>query len=178
MSSQWRATPAPAGGRPDDATALRVATATLPEPLPSAELHALAATLGTDVPFFLADGPQLGTGDGTELAPLDVPQDFWILLVLPHDAAKHSTASVYTDFDARDGAAGLGQPPAALHDALAQLRRPRDLAALPANDLASSPLTGELRTLGAFRADVSGAGPAVYGLFPPKPASQAALRAR
>ena len=40
-----------------------------------------------------------------------------------------------------------------------------DLAALPPNDLASSPLARELRDAGAFRADVSGAGPAVYGLF-------------
>ena len=49
--------------------------------------------------------------------------------------------------------------------ALAAVKRPRDLAALPPNDLASSPLAAELRRLGAFRADVSGAGPAVYGLF-------------
>ena len=45
------------------------------------------------------------------------------------------------------------------------MRRPRDLAALPPNDLASSPLADELRDLGAFRADVTGAGPTVYGLF-------------
>ena len=93
------------------------------------------------------------------------------------DAAKHSTAAVYADFDARDGAAGFDERCAALHGALAQLRRPRNLAALPANDLASSPLTSELRTLGAFRADVSGAGPAVYGLFHHKPDAQAAERA-
>ncbi len=37
--------------------------------------------------------------------------------------------------------------------------------ALPANDLASSRFAVELADLGAFRADVSGAGPAVYGLF-------------
>jgi 4-diphosphocytidyl-2C-methyl-D-erythritol kinase len=52
-----------------------------------------------------------------------------------------------------------------LQSALAAVRRPRDLAALPPNDLASSPLAAELLRLGAFRADVSGAGPAVYGLF-------------
>jgi 4-diphosphocytidyl-2-C-methyl-D-erythritol kinase len=153
------------GGSSDAATALRLANATLAEPLSAAELHALAARLGADVPFFLAEGPQLGTGDGTELAPADVPQDFWILLLLPHDAAKPSTASVYTAFDARDGAAGFDERRAALHDALAQLRRPRDLAALPPNDLVSSPLADELHALGAFRADVSGAGPTVYGLF-------------
>ena len=52
-----------------------------------------------------------------------------------------------------------------LRAALAAVRRPRDLAALPPNDLASSPLAAELLAQGAFRADVSGAGPAVYGLF-------------
>ena len=40
-----------------------------------------------------------------------------------------------------------------------------DLASLPPNDLAGSPSAGELVELGAFRADVSGAGPCVYGLF-------------
>jgi shikimate kinase len=48
---------------------------------------------------------------------------------------------------------------------VARAARPRDLAALPPNDLASSPFAERLRELGAFRADVSGAGPAVYGLF-------------
>ena len=40
-----------------------------------------------------------------------------------------------------------------------------DLAHLPPNDLASSSLAAELLELGAFRADVTGAGPVVYGLF-------------
>jgi shikimate kinase len=45
---------------------------------------------------------------------------------------------------------------------------------LPPNDLASSPLADELRQLGAFRADVSGAGPAVYGLFSEEERAEAA----
>jgi 4-diphosphocytidyl-2C-methyl-D-erythritol kinase len=57
------------------------------------------------------------------------------------------------------------------------VRRPRDLAVLPSNDLAASPLADELRGLGAFRADVTGAGPAVYGLFHHKRTAQAAKRA-
>ena len=57
------------------------------------------------------------------------------------------------------------------------MRRPRDLAALPPNDLASSPLAGELLRLGAFRADVSGAGPTVYGLFHHRRHAEAARRA-
>ena len=49
--------------------------------------------------------------------------------------------------------------------ALASAMDAPDLARLPANDLTSSPLAGELLDLGAFRADVTGAGPCVYGLF-------------
>ena len=52
---------------------------------------------------------------------------------------------------------------------LAELREPEDLARLPRNDLASSPLADELRGAGAFRADVTGAGPVVYGLFATSP---------
>jgi 4-diphosphocytidyl-2-C-methyl-D-erythritol kinase len=165
------------GGSSDAATALRLANETLPEPLSPGELHELAATLGADVPFFLVDGPQLGTGDGTTLEPVDLPQDFWIVVVVPKAAQKPSTASVYADFDARDGAVGWEERRAELLAALAAVRRPRDLAALPPNDLASSPLTGELRGLGAFHADVSGAGLAVYGLFHHRAPAEAAKRA-
>jgi 4-diphosphocytidyl-2-C-methyl-D-erythritol kinase len=164
------------GGSSDAATALRLANGTLPEPLPGAELHAVAARVGADVPFFLVDGPQLGAGDGTELTPLDLPQDYWVVLLLPRDAVKASTASVYASFDARDGAAGWEGRRHALLDALEVVRRPRDLAGLPPNDLASSPLADELLAVGAFRADVSGAGPVVYGLFHHRHAAEAASR--
>ena len=45
-------------------------------------LHELAARLGSDVPFFLTSGPQLATGTGTDLEALDLPQDYWVVLVL------------------------------------------------------------------------------------------------
>jgi 4-diphosphocytidyl-2-C-methyl-D-erythritol kinase len=161
------------GGSSDAAAALRLANATLDLPLPRERLHVLAASLGTDVPFFLADGPQLGEGDGSRLTPLALPQEFTVLLVLEDGAAKASTASVYDAFDHRDGANGYRERRAQLLEALAD----GDLAALPPNDLASSPLADELRSFGAFRADVSGAGPAVYALFDdPKAASAAAER--
>jgi 4-diphosphocytidyl-2-C-methyl-D-erythritol kinase len=151
------------GGSSDAATALRLANATAG--LDDDALHALAARLGADVPFFLREGPQLGSGDGTTLEPIDLPQDFWIVLVLPTGARKESTAAVYGAFDARGGANGWDERAAAFREALAELRRPRDLSALPPNDLARSPLVDELRARGAFHADVSGAGPTVYGLF-------------
>ena len=153
------------GGSSDAATALRLANATLPEPLPDERLHRLAAGLGADVPFFLTNGPQLGTGTGAALEPLDLPQDYWVVLLQPHDAQKASTGDVYAAFDRRSGADGFETRRAELVRALAEIRRPRDLAALPSNDLASSPHAETLLGLGAFRADVSGAGPTVYGLF-------------
>jgi 4-diphosphocytidyl-2-C-methyl-D-erythritol kinase len=147
------------GGSSDAAAALAVANETVG--LPADRLHELAAGLGADVPFFLAEGPQLGEGDGSRLTPLDLPQAYTVVLALPHGEEKASTASVYSAFDDRDGAAGYEQRRAQLLAALDA----GDLAALPPNDLARSPLADELRGLGAFRADVSGAGPAVYGLF-------------
>jgi 4-diphosphocytidyl-2-C-methyl-D-erythritol kinase len=185
VEPRWRATIAKripvaaglGGGSSDAATALRLANETLDDPLPPDELRSLAAKLGADVPFFLADGPQLGRGDGSELDVVDLPQDYWIVVALPLGATKESTAAVYRRFDDREGADGWEARNATLKKALTAVKRPRDLAALPPNDLASSPLTAELVRLGAFRADVSGAGPAVYGLFHHRRHAAAARRA-
>jgi 4-diphosphocytidyl-2-C-methyl-D-erythritol kinase len=150
------------GGSSDAATALRLANVTLPDPLPDGELHTLARAVGADVPFFLARGPQLGTGDGSILSPLELPQDYGVLLLLPHDAAKESTGAVYAGFS---GADGFDERREHVLDVLAHAQAASDLARLPPNDLASSPLVLPLTYAGAFRADVSGAGPTVYGLF-------------
>ena len=139
IEPHWRATitkrtPVAAGlggGSSDAATALRLANESLERPLPAEELRALAASIGSDVPFFLVDGPQLARGDGSELTPLDLPQDYWVVLLLPNGATKESTAAVYRAFAERNGSAGSGERFAALEAALAAVRRPRDLAALP-----------------------------------------------
>jgi 4-diphosphocytidyl-2-C-methyl-D-erythritol kinase len=153
------------GGSSDAATALRLANELRDVPLGDDELHTTARELGADVPYFLADGPQLGSGDGTELSALELPQDYWIVLLLPKGAQKSSTGEVFAAFDARRGHEGFDERRRQLLAALEAVRRPRDLAGLPPNDLATSPLAAELLQLGAFRADVTGAGPSVYGLF-------------
>jgi len=162
------------GGSSDAAAALRLANGVLDAPLPAATLARLAAALGADVPFFLHERAQLATGDGTTLAPLTLPRDYVVLLVLPDGAAKRSTRDVYAAFDARGGETGYQGRREALADALARVGTAADLASLPANDLASSPVAGELCRAGAFRADVTGAGPVVYGLFADRPAAERA----
>jgi 4-diphosphocytidyl-2-C-methyl-D-erythritol kinase len=153
------------GGSSDAASALLLANGVLPQPLDAASLHVLAAQLGADVPFFLSPGPALGSGVGDELEAVELPQDFYVVLLLPDGERKRSTADVYAAFDARGGENGYAERRRALLDALRGVRRPRDLAELPPNDLAASPHTERLLEHGAFRADVSGAGPMVYGLF-------------
>jgi 4-diphosphocytidyl-2-C-methyl-D-erythritol kinase len=153
------------GGSSDAAAALMLANGLSSEPFSTDELAALAATIGADVPFFLTRGTQLATGYGTELSSLVLPEDYVVLLALPRDGHKVSTAEVYLAFDERGGADRYEERREQLSEALARLQGPQGLAALPRNDLASSPLADQLEHLGAFRADVSGAGPAVYGLF-------------
>ena len=80
-----------------------------------------------------------------------------------------STAAVYARFDRE---AGFEKRCSYLREMLTA----GDLAALPPNDLASSPLAAQLADLGAFRADVTGAGPAVYGLFRNPDAAEDAAR--
>jgi 4-diphosphocytidyl-2-C-methyl-D-erythritol kinase len=149
----------------------------LDQPLPASMLHRVAASLGADVPFFLRNGAQLATADGTALQPIALPRNYTVVLALEHGAVKRSTGEVYGAFDRRHGEHGFDERREALAQAVRATTTLADLARLPANDLASSPLADELRTLGAFRADVTGAGPVVYGLFESDDGASAAARA-
>lgn len=157
------------GGSADAGVVLAAANEGLRAPLPPERLREVATGLGADVPFFLTRGPQLAVDAGETLAALHLPQDYAVVLALAHGAEKPSTAEVYRRFDELGGGPGLAERRDALLRVLATAREPRDLAGLPPNDLAPAsgpaPLVGELRAAGAFRADVSGAGPAAYGLF-------------
>ncbi len=162
------------GGSSDAAAALRLANELSGDPLGAEELHGVAASVGADVPFFLADGAQLATGDGSELAPVDIPHDVPVVVVLPRGQSKQSTADVYARFDERRGAIGFDDRRETMLAAVQRVATARDLAALLGNDLAASSVTAELVRRGAFRADVSGAGPAVYGLFDDQSAAERA----
>jgi 4-diphosphocytidyl-2-C-methyl-D-erythritol kinase len=157
------------GGSADAAAALVLANPLLDQPLSVDRLAELAAGIGADVPFFLAPGPKLAEGAGERLTVLELPQDFWIVVALPRRATKTSTADVYARFAAGNGTVGFEERRAALTEVLTVVRRPRDFAAFPPNDLAEAAgrprIVDDLVGGGAFRADVSGAGPAIYGLF-------------
>ena len=69
------------GGSSDCATTLAVLNRLWDLALPAKRLAALALTLGADVPFFLFGRNAFGEGIGEELAPLDLPQAWYTVLI-------------------------------------------------------------------------------------------------
>ncbi|BDZ55821.1 4-(cytidine 5'-diphospho)-2-C-methyl-D-erythritol kinase [Agromyces marinus] len=171
------------GGSADAAATLVACDALWGTALPKEELHALAASLGADVPFALTGGTAIGTGRGDRLSPALATGSFhWVLVVADHGL---STPAVYGELDHRreaglepdwrDGRhgvrAGLDSPTvdAAVLQAL-RAGDPRQLAPALHNDLQSASLAldpgladvlalGEQQ--GALAGLVSGSGPTV-----------------
>jgi 4-diphosphocytidyl-2-C-methyl-D-erythritol kinase len=87
------------GGGSSDAAAVLLALPVLAgRPLPLPVLTKLAASLGSDVPFFLLGGTAVGLDRGTELYPLPERPAAYGLVVAP--GIHVSTAEAYRDLDA------------------------------------------------------------------------------
>lgn len=135
--------------------------------LPPAQLLALAAGLGSDVPFCLVGGTARVQGRGERVTPLPPLADCLLVAAMP--ATGSSTPAGFARYDA------LGSP---LHpDVDAAVRAlaegPARLAPLCANALQAACATAEtedilqtLRAHGAAAALLTGTGAVTYGLFP------------
>ena len=159
-----------AGGSADAAAVLVAMNALWELGVPRRDLHALAAQLGSDVPFALHGGTALGTGRGEQLATVLSRNTFhW---VLAFSNGSLSTPRVFAEIDRLRSDSEREQPPR-LDDPeplLAALASgdPRQLAPLLGNDLQLAALSldgGLRRTLrsgveaGALAGIVSGSGP-------------------
>ncbi len=82
------------GGSSDAATTLIVLNRLWRAGLERADLQALAAQLGADVPFFVFGENALGEGIGERLAALQLPDAWYVVLVPP---VALSTAEVFSD---------------------------------------------------------------------------------
>jgi len=156
-----------AGGSADAAATLVACDALWGTALPRDELHDLAASLGSDVPFSLAGGTALGTGRGELLTPVLAPRRrHWVIAVADGGLP---TPDVYGELDRlrHRGAVPAAGP---AEELLAALRddNPAVLGAVLANDLQPAALSLRprlRRTLaagldeGALGALVSGSGP-------------------
>ena len=162
------------GGSADAAAALVACNLLWGTGLDAAELRALAAGLGADVPFALEGGAAVGLGIGDLLTP--VPAEIPLHWVLLAAGSGLSTPAVYGRLDALRaeaeavGAARASEPDAACPRVLQALRtgNAAALAGVISNDLQSAALSlaPELeqlldrgRALGALAGIVSGSGP-------------------
>ena len=156
-----------AGGSADAAGALVACDALWRLATPREDLLALAAELGSDVPFALHGGTAIGTGRGDRLTTVLTRGTFWWVLAI----AEHglSTPAVYAECDRLRG--GRRTPAPYVSDMLMQAVRAGDAVLLGKalhNDLQPAALTlrPSLRQVlevgedyGALGGLVSGSGP-------------------
>ena len=129
------------------------------------DLLALAAELGSDVPFALVGGTARGTGRGEVVTPLSDDSSLWWVVV--PDSTGLSTPEVYAEFDAAPGI-GSGRPAPDWADLdylgiIASLRNDlQDPALRMRPDLAAT--RDVMSAAGADAVLLSGSGPTFLGL--------------
>lgn len=164
------------GGSGNAATTLLGLNELFGEPLRHEDLHQIASSLGSDIPFFLQKRPALATGRGEIITPLDpFPALRGTALLLIHPGFGIATAWAYAQLrrfpEALNGRPGRGQE---LIDKL----QGDDLAAvggafynsLEAPALEKFPLLAIfqefLRAHGAVAAMMSGSGSTTFAVIP------------
>lgn len=130
--------------------------------------HALAATVGSDVPYFLRPGSASATGRGEVLEYFRLDLPYWILLVYP--AVQVSTAWAYSQVRPGEGTNAVP-----LREILSGYAgNLGELSLNVKNDFEpavfrSFPAVREIKerviSLGAGFAQMSGSGSSVYGFF-------------
>ena len=160
------------GGSSDAATALLAANDLAGSPLDQPELEAIAAQIGSDVPFFLGAPVAVARGRGEIVTPAPALPTCAVAVAYPGRAL--STREVYDAYRPLGPVDRTVEAPATL----------ADLAAIVSNDLgpvaehlepACKVLREALLERGAAAATVSGSGSAVFGLFGSLDEAHAAL---
>lgn len=137
-------------------------------------LEALAAQLGSDIPFCLTGGTQLATGRGEILQRLpDLPVT--ALVLAKHYSLGVSTAWAYQTYRAMKGAGQIPDAPVSGHEFALHSPDPVTVAQHLYNDLEYpsllqypeiSQLKESLVQAGALGSLMSGSGPTVFAIMP------------
>lgn len=151
------------GGSSDAAAALRALSRLWAPRLAETSLHAIARTLGADVPFFLLGGTALGVQRGDVVYTVAEPPRHWVVLVRPRRGVSTAEAFGWWDADtAAVRACGLlpaatvvTDPSAVVNDLEAPVRARRPEVGR---------LLARLRRAGATAVAMSGSGSAVFAL--------------
>ncbi len=173
------------GGSGNAAVTLLALNELFDYPLPAGKLEELAATLGSDIPFFLQNGPALATGRGEHIQPLSAfPALRGFFFVLVHPGFGIPTPWAYqqlANFPAAvHGTPGRGQRLIALLQTSLDAAAPEFFNALEAPALRKYPLL-ELfqeffRANGASATLMSGSGSATFALAPAREAAETMLQ--
>ncbi len=165
------------GGSGNAAAILLALNRASQNPLSEADLSAIGATLGADVPLFLRGGAVLMEGIGEKLTPLSVLSGH-LLVVKPE--ISFGTPAIYRAWDnsemesRRDTSKMLETWPSGDLTAVAQ-RLGNDLERAAALQFA---IPGQLIQIlgesGALGAQMSGSGSACFGIYATEPAARAA----
>ncbi len=163
------------GGSSDAAAILRAAMRGAFGKLSRSDWIAVARALGSDVPFFLIDGPALVEGTGERLTALGAPPPWWVCLAMP--AITLDTGDAYKRLDAsRRSASGRAARAGSSSVRLGEALQRHDFDATQAllcNDFealiaAAYPPVAQaldaLRAAGAQRPMLSGSGACVFAL--------------
>jgi 4-diphosphocytidyl-2-C-methyl-D-erythritol kinase len=167
------------GGGSSDAGTLLAALGDLAS-VPESDLLAIAAELGSDVPFFVRGGTALATGTGTNLEPLPAPAfPLALVVVVPEVVIPHKTATLYSSLTADDFSDGSASKQIAEQLRQLKLIDHTTLSNAFARSLYAYPAIREARdALQRAGADVvlpSGAGPSLIGFFGNQEMADAAL---
>lgn len=161
------------GGGSSDATAVVVAVNDIYNlGLDRATLASLAAELGSDTPFFVYNMPQLCTGRGEIMSPVDVDlRGLWLAVAKPMNEGV-STKEAYSGIKPQQPTTSLTELlKADIHEwqgSVVNDFEPHIFVAHPA----IAALKQQMQDAGAIYAAMSGSGSAVFGLFDHKPCLQ------
>jgi 4-diphosphocytidyl-2-C-methyl-D-erythritol kinase len=132
-------------------------------------MQRLAASLGSDIPFFLAGGLAIATGTGTDIVKVNSPSRRWYVIVVPELVIPGKTKTLYQSLQRDDFTDG--HKTAVIRDQI-EAGRPIDQdlltntfqrSLLEYPDFAGA--VAALEQAGAESVIASGAGPAVFSVF-------------
>jgi len=157
------------GGSADASYVLRGLNELFEVGLSEDQLREMAAELGSDCPFFISDGVQLGRGRGTELTPFDLDLGgYFLKLINPevHVGTSEAYAGITFSDDENGVEEVLQKPIAEWRDLLKNDFEPSIFERYPV----IAGLKAQLYTEGAAYASMSGSGSTVFGIFEEVPA--------
>jgi len=156
------------GGSSDGAATILACTVLFDLPLKRREMAELSARIGSDLPFFFSSGQAHVTGRGEVVEDLELPTDYWMVLVTPPTAV--STAEAYA-------ALRLPLTKPAESRSFQGWKAPKDFVKWlsdTGNDFETAPLEAigrlqqvknDLAGAGALLTRMSGSGPTVFGIY-------------